>query len=214
MHNRFGPMESFEHFAKTWGTTMKHYQERGEMEEWCTPCHCLPQFEYAHFKGKQLVQSIVKQEELKYLKYKEDEKKAIQQDSSIVDLPTPVKEALLGMPHDNKRKTTKKWYEYYNQETLNITYELYHHDFAIFGYSPQIDQRPDLVSPAPLDVKPDVDRLMRNSLIVQQERKSLLTLSASISCGRSSMRGPSMKSAAFSSLLSTLESIDGDEKED
>lgn len=213
MYNRFGPMESFEHFVKTWGTTMKHYQERGEMEEWYTPCHCLPQFEYTHFKGKQLVQSIVKQEELKYLKYKEDESKAIAQDSSIKDLPIPVKDALLGMPHDNKRKTSKKWYEYYNQETLNITYELYHHDFAIFGYSPKIDQRPDLVSPVPTEIKPDVDKLMRNSLNVQQERKSLLMLSASMSCGRSSMRGPSMKSAKFASLLSTLES-DSDEKDD
>jgi len=207
MYNRFGPYESFGHFVRKWSKTMKHYQESGEMEEWYTPCHCLPQFEYTHFKGRQLVQSIVKQEELKYLKTHEDEHVIIEQDSSIKDLPTPVRDALLGMPHDNKRSTNKKWYEYYDQETLNITYELYHHDFTIFNYSPILKERPDLKSPIQKKTRKNVDRLMRNSLIVQEERKSLLQMSTRVSSRRSSMRGPSMKSHVYASLLSTMDSI-------
>lgn len=214
MYNRFGPMESFSHFCRTWGANMKDYQERGEMEEWYTPCHCLPQFEYTHFKGKQLVQSVVKQEELKYLKTREDATLAIAKDSSIKDLPKPVSDALLGMPHDNKRPIAKKWYEYYDQETLNITYNLYQHDFSIFGYSPIIAERPDLFPPVPEEVKPGVDRLMRNSLIVQKERKSILEESVRISSRRSSMRGPSVKSARFASLLSTLDSDSSQEFDD
>ena len=40
------------------------------MDEWYTPCHAIPQFEYTHDMNgtKKLVHSVVKQEELKYLK--------------------------------------------------------------------------------------------------------------------------------------------------
>jgi hypothetical protein len=31
---------------------MRHYTEKGEKEEWMTPCHCLPMFEYTHHEGK------------------------------------------------------------------------------------------------------------------------------------------------------------------
>lgn len=148
-YNKFGQCESFSHFVKSWHRSMiKHYRESGEMDEWYTPCHAIPQFEFTHFQGKQMVQSIVKQEELKYLKTKQDTPEAIAKDSSVVDLPEPVLNALLGMPHTNARKTNKKWFEYYDQETLDLAYEMYQHDFDVFEYPAALDQRPDLQPPA------------------------------------------------------------------
>ena len=150
MYNRFGSSETFRDFIDSWYKNMKYYRDSGEMEEWYTPCHVIPQFEYTHFEGSQLVQSIVKQEELKYLKIRHDSKNNDEQyceDNSVRDLPQTVRDALLGMPHDNKRKTIKPWYDYYDQHTLNLTYEMYQIDFEIFQYSSSIDKRPDLHSP-------------------------------------------------------------------
>jgi hypothetical protein len=121
-YNKFGPYESFPHFVRDWHNRMhRAYRETGEMDEWYTPCHAIPQFEFTHFQGKQLVQSIVKQEELKLLKTKEDSTKAIQEDSTVADLPDIVRDALLGMPHTNSRKTSKKWFDYYDQGVLMTT---------------------------------------------------------------------------------------------
>jgi hypothetical protein len=107
---------------------------------------------------KQLVRSIVKQEELKFLKkmHVESERaklddaevqKMMHECKSIKNLPKVIIDALLSMPHDNKRVTAKPWYEYYDQETLNLTYEMYHKDFEVFGYSAELSQRPDLHMP-------------------------------------------------------------------
>lgn len=126
---------------------MRHYIENGEKEEWYTPCHLLPMFEYTHFNGKQLVQSIVKQEELKLLKTKEGAQEAIKVDSTVSDLPDVVRDALLGMPHTNSRKTSKKWFDYFDQETMDLTYEMYKKDFEVFDYDSAIQQRPDLKPP-------------------------------------------------------------------
>ena len=52
------------------------------------------------------------------------------------------------MSHDNKRQTQTPWYEYYTQETLDLTYRLYARDFEIFGYNPILDRRPDLKPPS------------------------------------------------------------------
>ena len=148
---------------------MRHYIERGEKEEWYTPCHCLSQFEYTHFEGRQLVQSVVKQEELKLLKTKDGAEQAMKQDSSIKDLPDIVRKALLGMPRTNSRKTSNKWYEFFDQETMELTYELYKHDFEVFGYDTAIKERPDLIPPkkdrrsALKEMK--FDQFSRNSLV-------------------------------------------------
>ena len=168
-YNRYGSSESFPAFLKRWQKLMSHYIQRGEKEEWYTPCHCLPQFEYTHHNGKQLVQSVVKQEELKYLKSKDGANEAIQQDSTIANLPDIVREALIGMPHTNSRKTSQKWYELYDQETMNLTYQLYKFDFEVFGYDSSIPQRPDLIPPK-LDRRDALqsmkfDKFSRNSLI-------------------------------------------------
>mmetsp|Transcript_32160 Transcript_32160/g.91236 ORF Transcript_32160/g.91236 Transcript_32160/m.91236 type:complete len:413 (-) Transcript_32160:402-1640(-) len=161
-YNRYGPLETFTGFVRRWHNIMVHYRERGEMEEWWTPCHCIPQFEYTHKDGKQIVQSVVKQEELRYLRSKDSIPKAIAMDNTVADLPDAVRNALLGMPHTNKRQTGKAWWEYFDQETLNITYELYKKDFLVFGYSPKLDKRPDLRSPD-LEVAEEGFELMRRN---------------------------------------------------
>jgi hypothetical protein len=168
-YNRFTEAESFSAFIRRWKKLMTHYIQSGEKEEWYTPCHCLPQFEYTHHNGKQIVQSVVKQEELKFLKTKDGAHHAIQNDSSIANLPDIVRDALLGMPHTNTRPTSQKWYHYYDQETMDLTYELYKQDFEIFGYDTAIKERPDLIPPkkdrrdAMQAMK--FDRFSRNSLI-------------------------------------------------
>mmetsp|Transcript_44165 Transcript_44165/g.64933 ORF Transcript_44165/g.64933 Transcript_44165/m.64933 type:complete len:409 (+) Transcript_44165:138-1364(+) len=163
MYNRFGEFESFSSFVERWYKLSRHYRERREMEEYYTPCHLIPQFEFTHFQGKQLVQSVVKQEELKLLKTKDEAQKAIAAGSSVADLPGPVRNALLGMPHNNARSTKKKWWDYYDQETLNITYEMYKKDFQIFEYSPKLDKRPDLKSARPTKLDTSVQSMRRNS---------------------------------------------------
>lgn len=148
-YNKFGPLESFPNFCRDWYRRIFYaYRQSAEMDEWYTPCHAIPQFEYTHYQGKQLVQSIVKQEELKYLKTIEDRPKAVEQDCTVADLPAPVRDALLGMPHTNSRQTSKKWYDYYDQDTLDLVYKMYQHDFVVFNYSPELTQRPDLKPPA------------------------------------------------------------------
>jgi len=146
-YNRFGAGEPFPAFVRRWRKLMRHYIERDEKEEWYTPCHLLPMFEYTHFNGKQLVQSIVKQVELKLLKTREGAEEAIKVDNSVSDLPNLVRDALLGMPHTNSRKTSKKWHDYYDQETMDLTYEMYKRDFEVFGYNSAIEARPDLNPP-------------------------------------------------------------------
>jgi len=147
-YNRFGRWESFPHFVEDWfKRTIRNYRLHGELEEWFTPCHAIPQFEFTHFGGKQLVRSIVKQEELKYLKTVEDTPMAVAQDSTVADLPEVVRKALLGMPHTNQRKTKQKWYDYYDQRTLDLVYEMYNKDFDVFEYDPVLTQRPDLKAP-------------------------------------------------------------------
>jgi hypothetical protein len=172
-YNRFGPAESFKRFVRTWyNCTFEAYRESGEMEEWYTPCHAIPQFEYTHDNGgkNQLVQCIVKQEQLKYLKHvkknmeREDDissdgsDDSEQSDSSndskhpknfstLKELPDVVKEALLDMPHENKRNKSAPWYDYYDQETLNMVYEMYQKDFEVFNYPSKLEQRPDLQLP-------------------------------------------------------------------
>lgn len=56
-YNRFGEGESFPSFLRRWKRLMRHYLERGEKEEWYTPCHLLPMFEYTHHEGKLMLKS-------------------------------------------------------------------------------------------------------------------------------------------------------------
>jgi len=169
MYNRNGRFETFDHFMEDWFRIYNPYRETREMEEWYIPCHAIPQYEYTHYNGRQLVQSIVKQEELKFLKNTESTHFAVQQDSSVSELPDAVRNALLGMPHTNKRSSKKKWFEYFNQRTLNMCYQMYKNDFYVFNYSPVIEQRPDLKSPVQgLESEVLLQSMVRNSVLMSQ----------------------------------------------
>uniref|UniRef100_A0A7S1WZV2 Sulfotransferase n=1 Tax=Tetraselmis chuii TaxID=63592 RepID=A0A7S1WZV2_9CHLO len=189
LYNRYGPLESFPRFVRDWYRMMHNYRERRETEEWYTPCHAIPQFEFTHEDGKQIVQSVVKQEELKLLKTTDSSQAAIAADSSIADLPLPVRKALLGMPHANKRSSSKKWWEYYDQETLNLTYEMYKDDFLVFGYSPQLEVRPDLESPVPVAVKSYTPANLRNSTGVMPHLERIIMQRSDLLRPFSTIRG-------------------------
>lgn len=213
-YNRFGSGESFPTFVKRWHKLMKPYLERGEKEEWYTPCHLLPMFEYTHaFNGQQLVQSIVKQEELKLLKTREGAKDLMAEDTSVSNLPDLVRDALLGMPHTNSRKTGVKWYDYYDQETMNLTFEMYGRDFEVFGYDTAIAQRPDLVAPRKsrrsLLGAMKFDGFSRNSLIdVSGSRVSKSNLFGSV---KTSVRKDMYRRSSTTALKSSLVAMNKDE---
>ena len=212
-YNRFGEGESFPAFMRRWKKGMRHYLERDEKEDWYTPCHYLPMFEYTHFNGKQLVQSIVKQEELKLLKTKEGAVEAAKMDNSVSDLPDIVRDALLGMPHTNSRKTGLKWYDFYDQETMDLCYEMYKMDFTVFGYSSAIKERQDLMPPRQL--RRDAlgaskfDKWSRNSYIGSSGlRESQANLLGSV---KSSVRKEMYRRASTTTLKESLIQLNKDE---
>lgn len=167
MYNRFSPTETFKEFVDSWyKEVVKPYRQKGIVEEWETPCHSIPQFEYTHYDGVQVVQSIVKYEEIPDLIKDEDSVgdrgslASLSDDSACIH--KVVKAAFVGMPRCNERKTPKPWYEYYDQETMDRVYELYQMDFAIFDYPLHISERPDLRPPIRLGSKfkpPDLERM-------------------------------------------------------
>ena len=195
-YNRFTEAESFSAFLRRWAKLMMHYIQRAEKEEWYTPCHCLPQFEYTHHNGTQIVHSVVKQEELKYLKTKDGAHHAIRRDSSIADLPEIVRNALLGMPHTNSRPTSQKWHDYYDQETMELTYQLYKHDFDIFGYDTAIKERPDLIPP-----KQDRRDAMQAMKFDRFSRNSLLDVTTGSRLSRASLFGSVKKTVRSDNVL-------------
>lgn len=209
MYNRFGHTESFPHFVKSWYKLMIHYRTSQECEEYYTPCHCIPQFEFTHSNGMQLVQSVVKQEELKFLKTKDGAEDFTKRDSSVRNLPDPVREALLGMPHTNKRKTDKKWWDYFDQETLDLTFEMYEKDFEVFDYDKMLKQRPDLLSPTRNEVKEvknirkQQQSMLRNSSLLSSREKSarMSAMKASVS-GNGRGIGAKMLSTRTMKMLS------------
>lgn len=224
-YNKFGSCESFPHFVREWHRCMfKHYRDSGEMDEWYTACHVIPQFEFTHYQGKQVVQSIVKQEELKYLKTKKDTPEAIAKDSTVADLPKPVFDALLGMPHTNARVTKMKWFDYYDQETLDLCYEMYQHDFVVFNYPAILEQRPDLKPPAfyvkeqaasqstttdPEAPPMPAPRRLLEKMVRDSSKSTLQNLSnRSASIVRASSRSTSVGQSVRSSMVGTHQELD------
>ena len=138
MYNRMGPLESFPHFVKEWQKKIKVFQETGNTDEWNIYCHVLPQYAYTHDRdGRQIVQNIIKQEDLKTMKT--DKAKP------YFSLLAPrVLQALHEMPHSNRRKRPKPWQEYYDAETMKIVHDMYERDFDQFGYARTIPKRSDL----------------------------------------------------------------------
>jgi len=199
LYNRFGALETFSKFVESWqNTALHHYRESGILDEWNTPCHAIPQFEYTHFEGVQLVQSIVKHEELEDLvtvPYTTDDDDVSQ---PLSELPAVVRAAFVGMPRVNQRNTERHWTSYYDQKTLDQTHELYKMDFAVFGYPTTIDERPDLKPPRDVVSENDlrsfgVESFSRNTAAAgmgseqRKRRRTLLSRAASLSAERSSM---------------------------
>jgi len=142
MYNRMGPLEDFATFVRRWMRKVAHQQQRGGMcNEWDVYCHVPPQHCFTHSDNKQLVQCIIRQEDLKSMKSPAPA-------PGFDLLPEPVHQALLDMPHTNKRAKTKPWQEYYTKETMQQVLEMYGRDFAQFGYATAIPGRPELGCPS------------------------------------------------------------------
>ena len=115
----------------------------------------------------------------------------------LYDLPFVVKDAFVDLPRVNQRELEKPWYDYYDQETLNLTFEMYRMDFAVFHYSTTIAERPDLKPPAlePIDVDSlGFETMSRNvcqnaNPTMKSFRKALLVKAANDSAERTSMGG-------------------------
>ncbi|GBG28036.1 Hypothetical Protein FCC1311_042592 [Hondaea fermentalgiana] len=142
MYNRFGPLESFEHFVESWYKKWKAYKKTGDTEEWNVYCHVLPMYEFTHEKQRQLIDCVVKQENLRGI-VNGTLNECFHKDESA-PIPPIVLQALRDMPHSNRRKRAKPWQDYYNRRTARLVYEMYKEDFTIFKYDAHIPGRPEL----------------------------------------------------------------------
>ena len=80
------------------------------------------------------------------------------------------------MPHTNARSTNKKWFDYYDQRTLDLVYEMYEKDFVAFQYSPILKQRPDLKPPTEYSVSsPAEDVETASSVAVSSDENNTTT---------------------------------------
>ena len=95
----------------------------------------------------------------------------------------------------NKQKQKFGW----TDELANMVYEKYKSDFEAFGYPAEIEQRPDLVSPAPKLVEPTVEKLRRNSAVVNGRRVSKLLLFQTASNRALSVRTSGLRSSELAS---------------
>ena len=129
--------ESFDHFIRDFHSqAMERYYEKGLTDSKDVYCHVLPMCAYTHWKGSQLVKTIIKQENLKHLVTTKWEGSKV---------PQTVREALTGIPHANGRKKKMHWSEYYSQETMDLVLEMYDEDFEVFQYDREIPGRKELV---------------------------------------------------------------------
>lgn len=129
--------ESFDHFVKHFHKKcLKTYHMNGKTDSKDIYCHVIPMHAYTHIKGKQVVNTIIKQEQLKRLIATEWEESGV---------PQSIREALTGIPHANSRKKKMPWQQYYTQETMDLVLEMYEEDFNIFGYDKFIPKRSELV---------------------------------------------------------------------
>ncbi len=136
-HYNQRPCESFAHFVRAFHRDYRDiYLGKRSCECADIYCHILPMHEYTHVDGVQVVACVIKQEHLKQL---------VASDWEDSGVPDDIARALDGIPHANRRARKDAWQHYYTQETMNIVYDMYARDFELFGYSPIIEGRPDLV---------------------------------------------------------------------
>ena len=115
----------------------------------------------------------------------------------------------------NSRKTVKKWYDYFDQETMDLTYEMYKMDFEVFGYDTAIKERPDLKPPR-TDRRTQLGAMKmtggswsRNSLINSSGmRISQANLFGSV---KSSMRKEMFRRSSTTALKNSLVQMNKDE---
>lgn len=139
------PFETFSHFVRDFHERgMKHFHERNETDSNKIYCHILPMHAYTHMNGKQVVNTIIKQEHLKRL---------VGTNWKDSGVPANIQQALTGIPHANSRKRKVAWQDYYSQETMDLVLDMYAEDFDIFGYDKTIPGRGDLVPQIPARVK-------------------------------------------------------------
>ncbi|CAK9013740.1 Uncharacterized protein SCF082_LOCUS12065, partial [Durusdinium trenchii] len=142
MYNRFGSLEGFDHFVEVWYKKFLRYKEKNCTEEWDVYCHVLPQYEFTHENGSQLVRCVIKQENLRAIV--NGSKNECFVDAQVSTLPQKVLQALRDMPHSNRRSKNKPWQDFYSKRTMQLVHEMYREDFEIFGYDEDIPGRPDL----------------------------------------------------------------------
>lgn len=158
MYNRMGPAEQFKPFVKAWYQALAPYRQRGSTEEWDVYCHALPEHEYTHKGREQLVQCVVRQEDLSSLT------KPVRH-PSFSHLPPSLIQALEDMPHTNVRTAQKPWSDYFDQETRDLVLNMYGRDFIQYGYDTSIPNRPDLGRPPlPEDACKNVPPALANKL--------------------------------------------------
>lgn len=135
MYNKRG-CETFDHFIREFhGKCMKSFHKEGKTDSKDVYCHVLPMYAYTHIEGRQVINTIIKQEQLKRLVATE------WKDSGV---PKVIQEALTGIPHANSRKKRIPWQDYYTQETMDLVLEMYEKDFDTFGYDKCIPGRSDI----------------------------------------------------------------------
>mmetsp|Transcript_6864 Transcript_6864/g.7854 ORF Transcript_6864/g.7854 Transcript_6864/m.7854 type:complete len:451 (+) Transcript_6864:176-1528(+) len=135
--------ESFEHFVTDFHSRcLNRYHGKGQTDSWDIYCHVIPMHAYTHINGKQVINTIIKQEQLKRL---------VASDWKGVNVPPKIQKALTGIPHANRRVRKIAWHQYYNQATMDMVLEMYAEDFDIFGYEKTIPNRPDLAPRVEVD---------------------------------------------------------------
>ncbi|GBG29551.1 Hypothetical Protein FCC1311_057722 [Hondaea fermentalgiana] len=209
MYNRFGPLESFKGFVKRWCTSkLALYRQTGSTEEWDTYCHALPMFEYTHLDGEQIVKCIIKQEELKTLWMPGLKIQSRRHKKRLKEIPPKVADALRSMPHANSRKRSKPWWDYYDQELVDLVATNYAEDFYYFGYDIALPNRPDL-KPPPIEPPPSIRPFSSNldfSIYKDQDLKGLARRVSSQISTSSSLRSTSRRhdESRMSSSMATI----------
>mmetsp|Transcript_3804 Transcript_3804/g.4376 ORF Transcript_3804/g.4376 Transcript_3804/m.4376 type:complete len:406 (-) Transcript_3804:91-1308(-) len=136
--------ESFEHFIRAFHKDcMVKFHGKGQTDSKDIYCHVLPMYAYTHMNGRQLVNTIIKQEQLKRL---------VATNWEGSNVPVSIQKALTGIPHANRRVRKVAWQQYYTQETMDLVLEMYEKDFDTFGYDKAIPNRTDLVPRVKVEV--------------------------------------------------------------
>jgi hypothetical protein len=135
--------ENFEAFCVRFYREYEVFRKTGSTDDWDVYCHSLPMHAFTHEGTRQIVPTIVKQEDLKRL-WAPVPGRSNKAKAGSVMVPTDVMDALTGLPHANSRARTKPWQDYYTQTCMELVLKMYGWDFVLFHYETTIPGRPDL----------------------------------------------------------------------